>query len=133
MLHRIEALPGDGRYAVTFRRPDGSEQTAVVQITGEGDSAPVDVAEASLPEGWSRDSDAFAATVAAVRAVHTARGIGPAVALLQDVPGGWDVMMGNVVLGDADVPTCTAHGPMRQAEGERWECAECGSQAAYAA
>lgn len=129
MLHRIEALPGDGRYAVTFRRPDGSEQTAVVQVSADQ----LEVAEASLPEGWSRDSDAFAATVAAVRAVHSARGIGPAVALLQDVPGGWDVMMGNVVLSDDDVPTCTAHGPMQQAGGGRWECVDCGSQAAYAA
>ena len=36
VLHRIEALPGAGRYAVTFRCADGSEQTAVMIVDGDG-------------------------------------------------------------------------------------------------
>ena len=66
VLHRLEALPGDGRYAVTFRRPDGSEQTAVAQLKGED----VEVAGASLPTDWSQDSDAWLAAADAVRAVE---------------------------------------------------------------
>jgi hypothetical protein len=127
-LHRIEALSGAGRYAVTFQRPDTSEQTAVVQVNGEG----VDVAEASLPDGWTRDGAAFAAVAEVVFAVERARLLGPATAQLTDVDGGWDVMMGNVVLGEAGQPTCTAHGPMEDAGSGVFECAECGARAAYA-
>ena len=126
VLHRIEALAGHGRYAVTFQRADLSEQTAVVQLSG----AKVTAAEASLPEGWTLDSDAYAAMAAAVLAFEQARGIGPKAAALVDVDGGWDVMMGNVVLGDGG-PTCTAHGAMA-ASGGVYECAECGARAAYA-
>ena len=128
VLHKIEALAGDGRYAVTFQRSDRSEQTAVVQVADDTVSA----AEASLPDGWTRDSDAFRAVAAAVLAVHAARDTGPSAALLTDVAGGWDVMMGNVVLGDAGVPTCTAHGAMEPRGEARWECAECGALATYA-
>ena len=80
-LHRIEALPGAGRYAITFRRDDGGEQTAVVDVTADG----VHVAEANLPDGWSHDSDAFRATADAVRAVHQARSAGPPATTLVDV------------------------------------------------
>lgn len=126
-LHRIEALSGAGRYAVTFQRPDTSEQTAVVQVSG----AQVDVAEASLPEGWSRDGAAFAAVAEVLLAVERARALGPSTAQLADVDGGWDVMMGNVVLGEGGGPTCTAHGPMEQSEPGIYQCAECGARAAY--
>ena len=125
-LHRIEALPGEGRYAVTFQRADGVEQTAVVQLAGSA----LDAAEASLPDGWTRASAAFAALTDAVRAVDAARGTGPPVAALVDVDGGWDVMMGNVVLID-NVPTCTAHGVM-EPDGARLVCPACGARAAYA-
>ena len=91
VLHRIEALPGAGRYAVTFRRDDGGEQTAVVDVA----RSEIRVAEASLPTGWTRDSDAFRATADAVRAVHRARSAGPASSTLIDVEGGWDVGLGN--------------------------------------
>lgn len=128
-LHRIEALAGAGRYAVTFRRTDGAEQTAVVQISG-GD---VTAAEASLPPGWTRDSGAFLALADAVLAVERARGTGPKSTALIDVGGGWDVMMGNVVLGEDRVPTCTAHGPMDLGADSVYQCAECGARAAYAA
>ena len=129
VLHRIEALAGDGRYAVTFQRADRSEQTAVIQVADGSVSA----AEASLPEGWTRDSEAFGAMADAVLAVQRARGIGPRTAALIDVDGGWDVMMGNVMLGEAGVPTCTAHGDMAAGSDGVFECAECGARAAYAA
>jgi hypothetical protein len=128
-LHRIEALAGAGRYAVTFQRPDKSEQTAVVEVSG----AAVSAAEASLPEGWTRDSEAFAAVAQTLLAMEHARSLGPPVAALIDVDGGWDVMMGNVVLGNGGTPTCTAHGPMHDAGTGTFECAECGARAAYAA
>jgi hypothetical protein len=128
-LHRIEALAGAGRYAVTFQRADKSEQTAVVQISGPDVSA----AEASLPEGWTRDSEAFAAVAQTLLAMEHARSLGPPAAALVDVDGGWDVMMGNVVLGDGGTPTCTAHGPMEPSASGTFECAECGARAAYAA
>lgn len=123
-LQRIEALPGAGRYAVTFRRDDGGEQAVVVDVTGDG----VHVAEANLPDGWTLDSDAFRATADAVRAVHQARAAGPSGPMLVDVAGGWDVGLGNVVLSSAGVPSCTAHGEM-PAAGDRYECAECGARA----
>ena len=127
-LHRIEALAGAGRYAVTFQRDDRSEQTAVVHVADDG----VTAAEASLPAGWTRDSDAFAALAEVVRALERARSLGPAAVTLIDVDGGWDVMMGNVVLGDSGVPTCTAHGAMAAADGGWYECVDCGARAAYA-
>jgi hypothetical protein len=128
-LLRIETLAGDGRYAVTFRRVDGSEQAAVVQVCGDDVSA----AEASLPQGWTRGSEAFRALVGAVLALHRARSTGPRTVALYDVEGGWDVMLGNVVLGDDGAPSCTAHGTMTAAAQDVWECAECGARAAYAA
>ena len=123
VLHRIEALPGAGRYAVTFKNGDGTEQTAVMHVADES----VEVAEASLPIGWTRDSDEFAGTAAAVRAVDAARRVAPSASTLSDVDGGWDVMLGNVVL-TAGTPTCTAHGALL-GDGAVWTCAECGAQA----
>lgn len=128
-LHRIEALAGAGRYAVTFQRPDKSEQTAVVHVDGDA----VDAAEASLPDGWTRESDAFAGVAEVIRAMERARALGPAAAALVDIDGGWDVMMGNVVLGAGGVPECTAHGAMEPRDGATFECAECGARAALAA
>jgi hypothetical protein len=127
VLHAIGALPGAGRYAVTFRRPDGSEQTAVIQLDG---ATGVDVAPASLPQGWTTDGAALLATIEAVRAFDAARRHSPVSASLRDVDGGWDVSLGNVVLGDAGRPTCTAHGAM-SGENGTYVCAECGAQAAF--
>lgn len=133
MLHRIEALAGEGRYALTFRRPDGSEQAAVAQIDGADDAVDagaVAIAESALPPGWTAGSPAALATVEAVAAVHRARrALAPDAASLRDVDGGWDVGLGNVVLTDG-VPTCTAHGAMTQSD-DVWVCAECGARAAY--
>jgi hypothetical protein len=127
VLQGIGALPGDGRYAVTFRRTDGSEQTAVVHVRADG----IDVAEASLPIGWTRESDLFAATADAIRAFDAARRSAPAAATLRDVDGGWDVSLGNVVLGESGAPTCTAHGDMVEKRGV-FLCPECDARAALA-
>jgi hypothetical protein len=129
LLHRIEALAGNGRYAVTFQRDDHSEQTAVVQVTG----TEVTAAEAGLPTGWTLDSEPFHALAEAVLAVQRARGTGPKITALSDVDGGWDVMMGNVVVDADGVPTCTAHGAMTLGDHDIYECSECGARAAYAA
>jgi hypothetical protein len=91
------------------------------------DGAGIDVAEASLPAGWTRDTDAFRAVAVAVQAMATAHDIAPLASSLRDAEGGWDVMLGNVVLTDG-VPTCTAHGEMAQS-GVLWTCPECGAQA----
>jgi hypothetical protein len=124
VLHRIEALPGDGRHAVTFRRPDGTEQTAIVHLVADG----LDVAEASLPVGWSLDSEQFVVTAAAVRAFDLARRTAATAPALRDVAGGWDVSLGNVVIGESGQPTCTAHGEMAP-DGALHTCSECGAQA----
>jgi hypothetical protein len=123
-LIRIEVLPGDGRYAVSFERPDGSEQTAVMHLTENG----ISVADASLPAGWTRDSAAFNATAAAVVAFDDARRHAPAAPALRDVDGGWDVSLGNVVLGPDGQPTCTAHGEMTRT-GDEYLCTECYAKA----
>jgi hypothetical protein len=144
-LQRIEALPGSGRYAVTFREANGAEQTAAVSIagtpaaedTGALDAADVDVAQASLPTAWRSDGAAFAVLVTAVRAVDAAARFAPPARQLVDVDGGWDVSLGNVVLDAAARPTCTAHGAMTPAADGRpdadaaaWSCTECGARAA---
>lgn len=127
VLHRIEALPGDGRHAVTFQRPDGTEQTAILHLADDA----IEVAEASLPFGWTRDSELFAITAQAVRAFDAARRAAARGPALRDVPGGWDVSLGNVVLGDDGSPACTAHGAMT-VDGDRYTCAECGARAQLA-
>ncbi|WP_375499136.1 hypothetical protein [uncultured Jatrophihabitans sp.] len=128
VLHRLEALPGDGRWAVTFRRGDGSEQTAVVQIT---DADTVDVAEASLPTDWTRSCDAWLAAADALRALERSRvASAPSGAVLRDPDGGWDVSLGNVVLGPNGRPACIAHGELTAA-GDRWTCPECGAVAVF--
>ena len=126
-LHRLEALPGDGRWAATFRRGDGSEQTAVVQVKG-GD---VEVAEASLPTDWTRTGEAWLAAADAVLALERSRvASAPSGATLRDPDGGWDVSLGNVVLGADGQPACIAHGEMGGA-GDTWTCPECGAVALF--
>jgi hypothetical protein len=125
-LHRIEALPGDGRYVVTLQRTDASEQTAVVQVAGDS----IDVAQASLPSGWTAGSAEFTAMAKAVLAFDAARRLTNRVASLRDVPGGWDVSLGNVVLDDAGAPICTAHGELAL-DGDVYTCTECGARAVY--
>jgi hypothetical protein len=132
ILHRLEALPGEGRWAVTFRRGDGSEQTAVAHVTGDDpDTAEVEVAEASLPNAWARTDPAWLAAADAVRAGERSRRTStPNTAVLRDPDGGWDVSLGNVVLGTDGRPACIAHGPLA-AGAELWTCAECGAVAVF--
>lgn len=122
-LHRIEALPGAGRYTATFRQHDGTEVTAVVQLGEQPE-----VASAGLPRAW-RSGPPLQELLAAVRAFDAARAAVPqGGAHLRDVDGGWDVSLGNVVLGPAGLPECIAHGAL-DLQGERYVCAECGAAA----
>ena len=124
VLHRIEALAGYGRYAVTFRLPDTTEQTAVVQIRGDD----VEVADSALPPGWSAASDSFRIVARAVLAMDEARTAVVPDGILRDVDGGWDVTIGNVLQGASGLPECAAHGLMIEGAGS-WACGECGAQA----
>ena len=112
---------------VTFAAPGGAEQSAVAHLTADG----LDVAPASLPDAWQPGSDPFDLLVDAVRAFDRARRSSAARAELLDVPGGWDVMIGNVVLAPGDIVTCPSHGAMRLVD-EVWTCPECGARAVFA-
>jgi hypothetical protein len=126
-LHRIEALPGAGRYAVTFRDRSGAEHAAVAQVTG----ATVELPAARLPADWEPGGAAYPHLVAALVAIDTARRSAQAPAELIDVPGGWDVMIGTVLLTDGIV-TCAAHSAMRLTDSGEWVCPECGARAIFA-
>jgi hypothetical protein len=63
-----------------------------------------------------------------VRALDSARRLMPEEAVLQDVPGGWDVTLGNVVLDSDGVPACTAHGALIVKSGV-YVCTECEARA----
>jgi hypothetical protein len=69
----------------------------------------------------------MAAVAEAVLALHRARARGSTLPTLRDVPGGWDVSIGNVVL-TAGVPHCLADGPM-EADGDTYTCPVCGARA----
>ncbi len=118
-------MSGDGRYAVTFQRPDGSEQTTVVHTGANG----VEVTAAGLPDGWAPESAAFHAAEDAVLAVERARSLVPHTAVLHDVDGGWDVRMGNVVMSETGVPQCPPHGELERVTRGRYTCSECGASA----
>ena len=130
VLHAVEALPGLGRYAVTFRGTAGTEQRAVAHVHDGDVDSELDIADASLPDGWHRGGEQFAAMTAAVLALHHAHSLTPSAGALTDVDGGWDVSLGNVVLADG-VPTCTADGALDDLGGGRFECSTCGAAALY--
>jgi hypothetical protein len=68
----------------------------------------------------------------AVRSVDRARHqVNGSNALLRDVDGGWDVGIGNIVLGEGSRPTCVAHGELELTEPATYECATCGARARY--
>ena len=52
-------------------------------------------------------------------------------AVLQDLPGGWDVSMGNVMLTEQG-PVCITDGPMELSGPGQFVCAVCGAGALYA-
>jgi hypothetical protein len=122
-LLRIAALPGSGRYELGFRFADGSLGTAVVEV----DDAGMRAAPASLPPGWGAGSLELAAVTDAVLALHRARAQAGPLPSLRDVPGGWDVSIGNVVLTDG-VPHCLADGAMER-DGDVYACPVCGARA----
>ena len=125
-LHGIEALPGQGRYTITFRGAGGAEQTAIAQLNGPR----LEIAPASLPDGWEAGSEQHGLLHAAISALEMARHSVHAPAELQDVDGGWDVMIGNVVLSPGNIVTCAAHGVMHLVD-DVWTCPECGARATF--
>lgn len=130
LLTRIEASPRAGEYAVTVALPDGSDRSLVMTVTDDGT---VLLPAAAGVEGWPSDSASYRAVTEAVLAVDRARRVVPAGVQLQDVPGGWDVTLGNVVLGGAGQPQCVAHGALEAGDGGRWQCPECGAAALFGA
>jgi hypothetical protein len=132
LLHRIEAMPEHGCYSVSFWLDGDNERSVVMKVVGtEGTDGEVQAPEANLLPGWSPASASFVAVLAAVRAVHDARsGVAGSAALLRDVPGGWDVGVGNVVL-DEGHPICVAHGGLELTESATYVCPACGAQAMY--
>jgi len=128
MLHRIEALADHGSYAVGFLLADGREHIVVMRVV----NGAVHLPAANLLDDWAPGSASFDAVVAAIRAVDEARALaGPRRAQLADVPGGWDVTLGNITLSGAGHPTCVAHGGLEVAEGTRYVCPACGAAALF--
>jgi hypothetical protein len=133
LLHRIEALPEHGCYSVTFLIDASHERSVVMKVTGD-DLADVVAPEANMLPGWSADSQSHRSVLDAVLTFHRARthadGGG---AVLRDVPGGWDVSVGNVALDENGRPACVAHGELEPAEpgGASFVCATCGACARF--
>lgn len=144
LLRRIEALNDiggytkdgeyvdSGDYTATFLLPDGGERTIMIAVAGDEVSAPA----ANLIPGWPPESESFQAALAAVRAMHGARtAVSERRPSLLDVPGGWDVGLGNITLSDNGIPTCVSHGELAvldPSDGSRYECEACGASAIYA-
>jgi len=129
LLRRIEALTVDGTYALSFLMDNGQERSMVITL-GNGE---VEVPEANLFAGWSRTSESFRAAMGVVRAMDQARRVvGPGTAALRDVPGGWDVGLGNVTVSNTGQPVCVAHGELELTEPGTYRCPICGAGALYA-
>jgi hypothetical protein len=127
LLQRVEALPREGEYAVVLVTADGQEQSVLMRVGAETVEAP-----AANLGGWSTSSDTYRALTAAVRAVHEARAVaGRQRVLLQDIDGGWDVTLGNVILDQAGRPACIAHGELEPAGDAVFVCATCGAQGRF--
>jgi hypothetical protein len=127
LLTKVEALAEAGCYTLTFALASGEERAVVARMR---DGAPV--LPVTAVSGWSVESPSYPATVAAVAAVHAARELaGPRGRRLQDVDGGWDVSLGNVVLDDAGRPSCVTHGELATEPDDLYRCAECGARAAF--
>jgi hypothetical protein len=125
LLHRIEAQPRLGEYALTLRTADGHETTLIMTVDGASVTAP----SATLPSDWGPGSESYEAAVAAVLAVDRARSIGPRGRFVVDVDGGWDVSLGNVVMDSAGGLRCVADGPMEPSAADLYSCAVCGARA----
>ncbi len=126
LLSKIEALTEPGCYSLTFTTGTGEDRAVVLRLRPGEDEVP----GANLFPGWS--PRAFAAAVAAVRALHEAREIvGPRRPRLRDIEGGWDVGLGNVLLSADGVPSCVAHGGLESNDPGIYRCAVCGAAAGY--
>jgi hypothetical protein len=127
LLQSLAASPRVGEYAVVLLMADGLERTVLVSVNGTEVALP----GAQLLE-WSPLSQSYRGLVAAVLALDAARSAARNVrALLRDVDGGWDVSLGNVVLGATGVPACIAHGNLTAVEPGLYRCGECGAQAGF--
>ena len=127
LLQGIEASPRAGEYAVTLVMADGQPRSVLARVTG----AAVEIPAANLG-GWAESARSYRAMVTAIAAVHEARtAAGAQRVLLQDIDGGWDVSLGNIVLGDAGQPVCIAHGDLEPRAGARYVCADCGAQGRF--
>jgi hypothetical protein len=134
LLQRIEAVPEPDCYSVTFLLDGAHERSVIMKVTGSGDGAEriVQVPEANLIPGWSATSGSFRAVLAAVRAVDDARHeTEDEPSLLRDQDGGWDVSVGNVVLGASGQPECVAHGELELVGSATYRCATCGAEALF--
>jgi hypothetical protein len=133
LLQRIDALPEPGCYSVTFLLAGNHERSVVMKVPADADAArDVIVPEANMLPGWSPASASFVAVLAAVLAVDRARsGTDSADEALRDVPGGWDVGIGNIVLDELGRPNCVAHGELEQVETGHYVCATCQAQALF--
>jgi hypothetical protein len=125
LLYRIEALPEHGCYLASFVLGNGQQCGLTLRV--EGDE--VIMSQQTTVAGWAETSDSFRAVLAAVQALDYARervGTGGG---LRDVPGGWDVRVGNVVLSAAGQPNCVAHGDMERIRPASYRCEICGALA----
>jgi hypothetical protein len=136
LLHRIDALPEHGCYSVTFLIDASHERSVVMKVTGD-DLADVVAPEANMLPGWSVESESNRTVLEAVVAFHRARTRADSGgAVLRDVPGGWDVSVGNVALDENGRPACAAHGELEVAEASNgsattFVCATCGACARF--
>lgn len=124
--YRIEALSRPGQFAVGVL-VGGQEHTIVMEVV----DGVVVVAAAGLIDGWTDQTESYAATVDAVLALHRAREHGVQGPQLVDVDGGWDVTLGNVALSPAGTPACAAHGDLQPEGDDIFVCPECGAKARY--
>ena len=130
VLHRIEALPEHASYLVTFELSGGQDGSLVMRATERNGGVP----EANLFPGWQISSESFQAAVTAIQAVHEARNaVGTERTILLDVPGGWDVGLGNVIVAANGIPACVADGEMEAESGGVFRCPVCGAAAIFQA
>ncbi len=128
LLHRIEAMAEQGCYVAAFVIAGGQERSIVLRVV-DGE---VSVPEANMIAGWTAEAASFQAVLSAVLAVDRARTQNDAPpALLRDVPGGWDVGVGNVELSPDGRPMCVAHGELESTQPGRYECRTCGACALF--
>ena len=127
LLHGVESLPERGAYLLTLIFPDQQKQTVIAKITDEAVTIPA----ASMVRDWPEDSESYQQMTQTLLAFEATRqAVTGQVQQLRDVPGGWDVAIGNVILNADGKPTCADHGVMEQIA-TRCFCEECKAQAIF--